>query len=368
MPPKHKKAAQELKKCDLCTSAIKAVEDALQCSGPCGVYVHRYCAGVTLKHYKEIQDSGTPFLCLLCSQKAHIDKVESLQNEVDSLKQSLAQIQTTLSPTQTVNVQLASKQSPASQQASKSISSYASVCSHVVNNSSHQSLNLKNEQGPFNDAECKFNVIIYGLPECQKGTPKYKRTISDSNSASLAIQSICPEISQQSVRDCSRLGKYSQDHQRPRPVLVRLTRTCEVASILSNRRKLASTPDISIKPHMSFKEKQIESILLRERRALIDNGIDKKSIKLRGNAIYVNGIKHGTASESAFNNLSLHERESPASNIEQQEVHTPQANATNVSTNVNDSASTSPYNSQTIPSSIMQPLRSSNDISTAPPT
>ena len=267
-----------------------------------------------------------------------------------------------------MNVQLASKQSPASQQASKSISSYASVCSHVVNNSSHQSLNLENEQGPFNDAGRKFNVIIYGLPECQKGTPKYERTISDSNSASLAMQSICPEISQQSVCDCSRLGKYSQDHQHPRPVLVRLTRTCEVASILANRRKLASTPEISIKPHMSFKEKQIESILLRERRALIDNGVDKKSIKLRGNAIYVNGIKHGTTSESAFNNLSLHERESPASNIEQQEVHTPQANETNVSTNVNDSASTSPYNSQTIPSSIMQPLRSSNDISTAPPT
>ena len=278
MPPKHKKAAQEPKECHLCTSA-KAVEDALQCSGPCGVYVHRYCAGVTLKQYKEIQHSGTPFLCLLCSQKAHIDKVESLQNEVDSLKQSLAQIQATLSRTQTVNVQLASKQSPASQQASKSISSYASVCSHVVNNSSHQSLNLKNDQGPFNNAERKFNVIIYGLPESQKGTAKYERTISDSNSASLAIQSICPEISQQSVRDCSRLGKYSQDHHRPRPVLVRLTRTCEVASILSNRRKLVSTPDISIKPHMSFKEKQIESILLRERRTLIDNGVDKKSIK-----------------------------------------------------------------------------------------
>ena len=114
-------------------------------------------------------------------------------------------------------IYIASKQSPASQQASKLISSYASVCSHVVNNSSHQSLNLKNDQELFNDAECKFNVIIYGLPECKKGTPKYKRTISESNSASLAIQSICPEISQQSVRDCSRLGKYSQDHQRPRP-------------------------------------------------------------------------------------------------------------------------------------------------------
>ena len=146
------------------------------------------------------------------------------------------------------------------------------------------------------------------------------------------LQSICPEISQQSVCDCSTLGKYSQDHQRPRPVLVRLTRTCEVASILANPHKLASTPDISIKPHMSFKEKQIESILLRERRTLIDNGVDKKSIKLRGNAIYINGIKHGTACESACNNLSLHIRESPTSNIELQEVHTPQANTTNVST------------------------------------
>ena len=78
---------------------------------------------------------------------------------------------------------------------------------------------------------------------------------------------------------------------------------------------------------MSFKEKQIESIYY----VSFEHSLIMVLIRKAEEMPY--RIKHSTASESVFNNLSLHERESPTSNIEQQEVHTPQANATNVSTN-----------------------------------
>ena len=46
---------------------------------------------------------------------------------------------------------------------------------------------------------------------------------------------------------------------------------------------------------MSESEEIIESTLLKERRALIDSGTDRNSIKIRGNSLYVNKAKYGTS-------------------------------------------------------------------------
>ena len=100
MPPKNKKvSASAAKKCDLCTGVIKNSEDTLQCSGTCQGYVHRYCAGVTVKHYQELIDNSTPFCCLLYTQQSHSAKINDLQNEISSLRRALAAVQWSPSPT-----------------------------------------------------------------------------------------------------------------------------------------------------------------------------------------------------------------------------------------------------------------------------
>ena len=40
--------------------------------------------------------------------------------------------------------------------------------------------------------------------------------------------------------------------------------------------------------------------LLKERRALINSGVDRQAIKIRGKFLYVNNSEYGTASESIF--------------------------------------------------------------------
>ena len=109
-----------------------------------------------------------------------------------------------------------------------------------------------------------------------------------------AIQSLCPNLSDQSICDCSRLGKYSVT--RSRPVLVKLARSCDVSLILSSRHKLSSqsssqSQNIYIKQFMSALEKLTEAAFLKERRALINSGVDRQSIKIRGNFLYVNNSK-----------------------------------------------------------------------------
>ena len=51
---------------------------------------------------------------------------------------------------------------------------------------------------------------------------------------------------------------------------------------------------------MSESERIIESTFLKERRALIDSGTDRNSVKICGNSLYVNNAKYGTANGSNF--------------------------------------------------------------------
>ena len=51
---------------------------------------------------------------------------------------------------------------------------------------------------------------------------------------------------------------------------------------------------------MSESERIIESTLLKERRALIDSGTDRNSVKICGNSLYVSNAKYGTANGSNF--------------------------------------------------------------------
>ena len=147
-------------------------------------------------------------------------------------------------------------------------------------------------------SERKYNIVIYGLKECQKGSSRQVRLTKDTEAVRSLIQSVDTEIPEQSLRDCVRLGKYSDT--RCRPILAKLSRSYDVSSILANRGKLASNPGISIKPDMTPQERVTESTLLREHRQLINSGIERRSIKIRGNVLIVNKKKYGSVVNSSF--------------------------------------------------------------------
>ena len=127
---------------------------------------------------------------------------------------------------------------------------------------------------------------------------RHTRTTKDLEAAKQVIQLLDPKISEQSIRDCTRLGKY--DKRQNRPLLIKLACAHESASILGNRHKLVNKPGISIKPDMSKEQRQTQSLLLKERRALIENRTNKALIRIRGNTLYINHSLHGTIIESKF--------------------------------------------------------------------
>ena len=92
MPPKKnpKKNPKSRKlTCDLCCGSLELGQEQLVCEGGCGCKVHHYCAGVTTKHYAELTNSSTPFVCFLCSQKLFKTMINQLQLQVDMLKSEL---------------------------------------------------------------------------------------------------------------------------------------------------------------------------------------------------------------------------------------------------------------------------------------
>ena len=159
------------------------------------------------------------------------------------------------------------------------------------------------------NSERKYNVVIYGIDENPADTNRKARLANDLQSALSVTKSLVPSISQWSIRDCVRLGKYSLS--RSRPTLVKLTCAHDASSILANRYKLKDKPGISVKPDMTCEERAVESIRLRECYTLASSGTNKSNIKIRGSSLYINKIKHG----SVINSKYVPSSNSPAKSI-----------------------------------------------------
>ena len=138
--------------------------------------------------------------------------------------------------------------------------------------------------------ECKFNLVIHGIAECPKATPRSERQKSDLASCLTVVSKLNADINTHSVRDCLRLGNYKKESSRPRPILLKLNRSFDVSYVLANR---AETPQgITIKPDQTKEERQCESLLLGVRWKLMQMGTDKKDIKIRASTVYLKGNKH----------------------------------------------------------------------------
>jgi len=106
------------------------------------------------------------------------------------------------------------------------------------------------------------------------------------------------DITEHSIRDCLRLGKFNSTRAKPRPLLVKLSRAFDVNTILYNRSKIPK--GIQVKPDMNKEEKLREQLVLKERWSLISSDTDKKHIRIRGTKLNVKNQIHGEIIDSTF--------------------------------------------------------------------
>ncbi len=171
--------------------------------------------------------------------------------------------------------------------------SYAQITSEQSSQLSPSNL----PKQPLNDHERRYNLVFLGISEVEKGTNRHDRMKKDHMQVLSILTEVNPDIDSRCIRDCFRLGKYTDSKHRP--ILVKLTSANDVANILANRQALASLK-VNIQPDLPLLDRKIRSILLKERRTLIVEGVERKDIKIKGKTLTLYGKKYGSTEGDSF--------------------------------------------------------------------
>ena len=148
-------------------------------------------------------------------------------------------------------------------------------------------------------SERKFNLMLYGVPECNEGTRLHERAENDLKNVLVVLGKILPSVSSDSIRDCIRIGKYSP--QSTRPLLVRFVRARDVRIILQHVSPDVLPSGITIKRHMSSAEMETTSILLRKRWKLYtQSGVEKSTIRIRGRKLFIDSRQVGEVVDGVY--------------------------------------------------------------------
>ena len=86
-------AANEV--CALCCQPIvERKDDALLCEGEesCNKWMHRYCAGVSVKHYESLGESPLPFNCSICTQRKQAIVINELKSTIAVLRAEIVEL------------------------------------------------------------------------------------------------------------------------------------------------------------------------------------------------------------------------------------------------------------------------------------
>ena len=313
MPPKKKAQSATSKtskeSCCVCCQPITIGKDeSLFCSGSCQHWLYCYCAGVSSQCYTIISEKAAPFLCFACSQASHTAEVQALKETIDLLKGEIAALKSLSSARTDATIPAATT------------TTQAAVSSHnqLVSRAALPRSGSQRQNGG-NNNDRKYNVVVYGITECPKGTPRLNRFEEDLNKAMSAFSYLDLSIDPKSIKDIYHLGKFSTENKKPRPLLVKFIHVSDASAVLSSKGPQGQKHHFVIKPDMLPNERRSESLLLKERWGLIQSGTPRENIKICGSSLYLRNKLHGQIVKSG-SSISFQNHNSEACNVDD-DVH-----------------------------------------------
>ena len=293
-------------------------EDAIYCDGHCKSWIHRRCAGLSTANFTVVSQSKDPYFCPHCRLETAVEKLAQLEIKLEHLVDRVERSKPKPTPTTSSSPPIPVHPD------NNSVSSNTAPSLPTTTNSSSRETTSQPTTTTAPSAPSKFNVVVYGIEECPKGTHFSQRQLKDTENVANFFETFCPQISDQSIRDTVRLGKFREEAVRP--ILVTMARVCDASTLLSNRRSIAPSSKASLKPHMSHEQRKVESILLQERRRLIGSGKERSSIKIKGNRLYLHNLEHGRVENNQFVPLSPTPSTSTTTTNETESDQTPNQN------------------------------------------
>ena len=282
--------------CPVCDAVIvedtdnETDDDAVFCEGICQAWIHRKCVSMSKVVYEKVGKSDDPYICPNCIIIKQSQEITELKIIVKDLTNKIDQL--SMPPSSQPMTDATSHQPAAAQ-----VVQTESFATPVTNKQVTDKPIVPPKPPPITDR--KYNVVLYGINESPADTPRSDQFKHDQDNMLTVLSDIDPSLTSASVKDFFRLGKYKRAATHPRPILVKFLRAFEASLVLSNKGSLSSST-ISIKPDMTRVEWETEQALLKERRNLIDNGMERRFIRIVGNSLYVNGKLHGSVQNSQF--------------------------------------------------------------------
>jgi len=293
-------SSEEPASCCVCEAVMKDTtpdgqlgDEVVYCEGGCTAWFHRKCAGLSKSAYKLAGESELPFYCVFCIQSVYKKEISDLKDQICTLTSKISQLLESLQGQKAPSEILPTKVTSGGQalQSNPTISR-ASPTVHPP------------KQNATSADDRKYNLVVYGVKECSKGTNRFTRMKLEFEQVAEILGSVDKSIGPQSIRDSFRLGKYNESSERPRPILIKLNRSYDVSNILSAKQNLPK--GLTIKPDLSPAERAVESLLMKERWQLIQSGQNRKDIKIQGKKILLKGKLFGAVTDSKFVKNVIH--------------------------------------------------------------
>ena len=189
----------------------------------CQKWIHHWCTGVHKQDYQTLSNSSDSWTCPLCCLKEYGQLIKSLVNTVETLKAEVSSLKKQVnskscpphedpkpSPPQEdhKSSQYATAGAAATISPVLAISASSAVQplpTHAASKSQHKGAS------PINHNR-KFNIDVFGVSECPKGTDRQIHQNSDLNSIATIISSLNTDVKADSISDCFCLGRFDQKH------------------------------------------------------------------------------------------------------------------------------------------------------------
>jgi len=149
--------------CLICEEAILEPSDtyvgdeAVFCEGSCQGWLHRKCASITCLAFDKLGEQDTEYMCSYCMLESQGKEISKLSNVIQDLNTAIVSLTKTIQLLQSS----VSKQSTTTDQPSNTTADIAST---------KKTFQEKPQQ------DQKFNVVIFSIDECPKGTPSQALT------------------------------------------------------------------------------------------------------------------------------------------------------------------------------------------------
>ena len=147
--------------CPICEEVIKESTDdtprdePIFCEGQYEAWYHRRCAGISKSAYESASESENPFYCMSCLQLHYNNEISQLKEQIAALSSKILEGDSNQQSTQT----------SASGSGSNTITQSSSTT--LLNNATNSSHKVASTEST---SARKFNVVLFGLAECSKGT------------------------------------------------------------------------------------------------------------------------------------------------------------------------------------------------------